>query len=336
MWFLQDLIGEPPSPTCDFPAKIFIIAKNHPPNAPQAENRKTLQPSTLHYKLIKKVRDERFDEESIHQYHLLIQLGTRDFQILVVDPYDNRALLLEDFVLPNLTSHEALLQLLDQLFDSHAVLKAGFWKKIKISIKNQKFVQVPVALFAEESMEDYLKFNAHVDPDREDLLATYNPTAQAVTVFAINKDLHRWLLNMYPSNPPVFTHQSAALIEGTLLSSQDRDDTPLYIYVDRFKLHILVCKDGKLMYYNQFAIKEFSDYIKYIMLVMKALDLNQQTSQVILWGYIGKNSPHYHEFYKYISNVWFGSRPATMQFSYTFDDIQDHHFFDLYSVHLMP
>jgi hypothetical protein len=300
------------------------------------ENRKTLQPSTLHYKLIKKVRDERFDEEFIHQYHLLIQLGTRDFQLLVVDPRDNRALLLEDFVLPNLTSNEALLQLLDQLFDSHAFLKAGFWQKIKISVKNQKFVQVPLALFAEESLEDYLKFNAHVDPEKEECLASLNPEAQAVTVFAINRDLKHWIESMYPNNTPIFTHQSAALIEGTLVSAQGRDDNPLYIYVDRFKLHILVCKDQKLMYYNQFAIKEFSDYIKYIMLVMKALNMNQQTSQVILWGYIGKNSPHYHEFYKYISNVWFGGRPGNMQFGYTFDDVQDHHFFDLYSVNLIP
>jgi len=294
-----------------------------------------LQTTTLNYKLIKKVRDERFDEEYIHQYHLLIHLGTRDFQICVIDPDDNRVLLLEDFVLPNLTSHEELLYLLDQLFDSHALLKAGFWKKIKISLKSQKFVQVPQALFAEESMADYLKFNAHVDPLKEDFLCTTNPATQAVTVFAVNKDLKNWLDGLYPNKQPVFTHQSAALIEGTLKASLSRNDNPLYIYVDRFKLHILSCRDGKLIYYNQFAIKEFSDYVKYIMLVMKSLNMDQQTSQVILWGYIGKNSPHYHELYKYISNVIFGNRPENLTFNYSFDEIQDHHFFDLYSIHLM-
>lgn len=301
----------------------------------QAENRNTLQTTSLQYKLIKKIRDERFDEEFIHQYMLLIQLGSRDFQLLVVDPDGNRVLLLEDFVLPNLTSHEELLQLLDQLFDSHALLKAGFWKKIKISIKNQKFIQVPQALFAKESLADYLKFNAPVDTVKEDFLSVFNPMAKAYTIFAINKDLKRWLESMYPHNTPVFTHQSAAIIEGTLYMSKTQRDTPLYIYVDRFKLHILACKDGDLIYYNQFAIKEFSDYIKYIMLVMKSLNMNQETSQVILWGYIGKNSPHYHEFYKYINNVSFGDRPQQLNFSYVFDEVQDHHFFDLYSIHLM-
>jgi len=289
----------------------------------------------LQYKLIRKTKDELFDEEFIHQYHLLLNIGTRDFQLLVIEPESNKVLLLEDFVLPSLTSNEELLRILDQLFDSHAFLKAGFWKKIKVSIKNQKFVQVPQALFAEESLGEYLKFNALIDPANESFIASFNKRSQAVTVFAINNELRKWLVNVYPNNPPTFTHQSAALIEGTMDFARSRTDSPLYIYVDRFKLHIIACDADKLIYYNQFAIKQFSDYIKYIMLVMKSLNMDQQSSQIVLWGYIGKNSPHYHEFYKYISNVTFGSQPGYLNFSYVFDEVQDHHFFDLYSIHLI-
>ena len=294
-----------------------------------------MQTTGLQYKLIRKTKDELFDEEFIHQYHLLLNIGTRDFQLLVIEPESNKVLLLEDFVLPSLTSNEELLHILDQLFDSHAFLKAGFWKKIKVAIKNQKFVQVPQALFAEDSLGEYLKFNAHIDPAHESFIASFNKRSQAVTVFAINNDLRKWLTNVYPNNPPTFTHQSAALIEGTMDFAKSRTDNPLYIYVDRFKLHIIACNEEKLIYYNQFAIKQFSDYIKYIMLVMKSLNMDQQSSQIVLWGYIGKNSPHYHEFYKYISNVTFGSQPGYLNFSYVFDEVQDHHFFDLYSIHLL-
>ncbi|HEY5825900.1 MAG TPA: DUF3822 family protein [Cyclobacteriaceae bacterium] len=294
-----------------------------------------MQTTGLQYKLIRKTKDELFDEEFIHQYHLLLNIGTRDFQLLVIEPGSNKVLLLEDFVLPSLTSNEELLRILDQLFDSHAFLKAGFWKKIKVSIKNQKFVQVPQALFAEDSLGEYLKFNALIDPAHESFIASFNKRSQAVTVFAINNDLRKWLENIYPNNPPTFTHQSAALIEGTMDFAKSRTDSPLYIYVDRFKLHIIACDADKLIYYNQFAIKQFSDYIKYIMLVMKSLNMDQQSSQIVLWGYIGKNSPHYHEFYKYISNVTFGSQPGYLNFSYVFDEVQDHHFFDLYSIHLI-
>jgi hypothetical protein len=33
--------------------------------------------------------------------------------------------------------------------------------------------------------------------------------------------------------------------------------------------------------------------------------------------------------------VIFGNRPANLAFSYGFDELQDHHFFDLYSIYLM-
>jgi len=294
-----------------------------------------LQTASITYKLIKKIKDERFDEDNIHHYHLLINIGTRDFQAVIVDPQQHQVLLLEDYVLPEVGSIHELVQILEQLFEAHALLRAGFWKKIKVSFKNQKFVQVPKDLYAEESMDNYLRFNANVDRNLEFFSAVANAHTEAMTVFAVNKELQEWIAGIYPSNPPVFVHQSAALIEGVLKFAEGRDDNPLYIYVDRFKLHIISCSNGKLVYYNQFQIRQFSDYVKYIMLVMKSLHMDQHSSQVVLWGYIGKNSPHYQEFYKYISNVTFGDRPSYLNFSYVYDEVQEHQFFDAYSIYLL-
>lgn len=291
--------------------------------------------SALNYKQIKKIKDERFDVDQIHHYDLLINIGTRDLQVGVINPGENRILMMEDYVFPSLNSHEELLHILENLFDSHAFLKAAFWKQIKISIKHNKFVQVPEVLFLEEASFDYLKYNAAVDPEDEDVVFISSPGSKAVTVFSIQKELKRWLTSLYPNNEPVFMHQSAALIEGVTQFAANRNDNFLYLYVDRFRLHILSCSQRKLIYYNQFSIKQFSDYIKYIMLVMKSLNLNQKSSQVMLWGYIGRSSPHYQEFYKYINNVVFGVRPAFLRYGYVFDEVQDHHFFDLYSMHLL-
>jgi hypothetical protein len=293
-----------------------------------------LQTAALNYKLIKKIKDERFEEDLIHQYYLLIHIGQRDLQVGVVDSQESRMLLLEDYVFPVQASQQELPQMLEHLFDGHPFLKAAFWKGIKISVKNNKFIQVPEVLFVKESKAEYLKFNAHIEPG-EEVLSVLNTRTRAVTVFAVQASLRQWLMQLYPNNTPVFMHQSAALIEGITEFAKNRKDDPLYIYVDRFKLHILSYRHGKLLYYNQFLIKQFSDYIRYIMLVMKSLKLNQGNSQVMLWGYIGKNSPHYHEFYKYISNVIYGHRPKHLTFGYMFDEVQDHHFFDLYSMHLV-
>jgi hypothetical protein len=294
-----------------------------------------LQSPALKYKLIKKIKDERFDVDQINQYNLLIHVGTRDLQVGIVDSSEKKMLLLEDFVFPSLASQEELLETLEQLFDDHALLKAAFWKSVNISIKNNKFVQVPEALFVEESQDEYLRFNAHINPEKEYVRSVMNKQTNAATVFTIPRELKDWFQTLYGNTALNFLHQSAVLIEGVTSVSLNRKDFPLYIFVDRFKLHVIYAKQGKLIYYNQFVIKQFAEYVKYIMLVMKTLNLKQDSSQVVLWGYIGKNSPHYNEFYKYINNVVFGYRPKHLKFGYMFDEVQDHHFFDLYSMNLV-
>ncbi len=294
-----------------------------------------MQTATLSYKLIKKIKDEKFDEEKLQQYVLLIQLGIRDFQVAVIDTSDSRLIFFEDYVLSDINSHSELLELFKTLFDSHELLTAGFWKKVKVSIKNNKVIQVPASLFVAAAADEYLRFNAHTNPETELTLYCTNTKSDAVSIFAIQKDLHQWLSTIYSNSSLSFLHQSASLIEGVLSFAKSQKAEPLYIYVDRFKLHILSVQGQKLIYYNQFIIKQFADYVKYIMLVMKALNMDQNKSQVVLWGYIGKNSPHYQEFYKYIRNVTFGDRPDHLKFGYMFDEMQDHHFFDLLSMNLL-
>ena len=293
-----------------------------------------MQAATISYKLIKKIKDDKFDEDKLHHYALLLQLGVRDLQVAVVDVDGNKLLFFEDYVLGDLSSHSELIEVLQSLFESHQVLMAGFWKRVIFSIKNNKMVQVPASLFVEEAAIEYLGFNATFDIEKEDVLFCRNKLSDATTIFAFQKELNQWIKSIYANTSLSIVHQSASLIEGVLDFSKSISGTPLYIYVDRFKLHILSVQAGKLIYYNQFPINKFADYVKYIMLVINGLKLDQNTSQVILWGYIGKNSPHYQEFYKYIRNVVFGGRPTHIKFSYMFDEVQEHHFFDLFSLNL--
>lgn len=287
------------------------------------------------HKLIKKIKDEKFDEEKLQQYVLLTQIGAKDFQAAVIDSEDQRLIFFEDYVFNDVNSPDDLQIALKALFDSHEYLTAGFWKEVKISIKNNKFIQVPASLFIDSAADEYLRFNAVVDSTRETVKVCRNQKTEAVTIFAVSSDMLQWLDKVYVNTRVSLFHQSAALVEGVLSSSIKKAEEPIYVYVDRFKLHVLHQKDGKLIYYNQFQIKQFADYVRYIMLVMKTMGVDQETGQVVLWGYIGKNSPHYQEFAKYVRNLSFGERPGHLKYGYLFDEIQEHHFFDLYSINLL-
>ena len=287
------------------------------------------------HKLIKKIKDEKFDEEKLQQYVLLIQIGAKDFQAAVVDSEDERLVFFEDYVFNDVNSGEDLQGALQSLFESHEYLTAGFWKHVKISIKNNKFIQVPSTLFVESAAAEYLGFNATLEGEKETVRFCRNNLTDAITIFAVRTEMLEWLNQVYVNTSITLFHQSAALVEGVLTAATHLSTEPIFVYVDRFKLHVLYVKGGKLIYYNQFQIKQFADYVKYIMLVMKTMGVDQETGQVVLWGYIGKNSPHYQEFIKYVRNVSFGERPSHLKFGYLFDDIQEHHFFDLYSINLL-
>ncbi|MEQ9168968.1 MAG: DUF3822 family protein, partial [Fulvivirga sp.] len=119
--------------------------------------------TTAGYKLIKKIKDAKFDVDQIHQYNLLLQVGVRDLQVSIIDSSSNRTLLLEDYVLASVKTYKELQSNLESLFADHHLLMAGFWKTVKVSIKNNKFSLVPSSLFVKEAMVDYLRLNAKIN-----------------------------------------------------------------------------------------------------------------------------------------------------------------------------
>jgi len=293
-----------------------------------------LKTATKDYKLLKKIKDEHFDVEQLHHYSLNLLCGNRDLQVSVNNKKDNRCLLVEDFILSSVDSYAKLVEVYENIFDNHHLLKAGFWSSVKVGIKNNKFSLVPASLFSPDSIFDYLKFNCKVNKDYDELLYFRHIKSDAVNSFAINKRLYNWFETLYPDIEIGYIHQSSTLIEGVLAQLPNYPSDSIFIYIDRFKLHIIASKNNKLEYYNQFYIKRFDDYIKYIMTVMKGLNRDQRETNVVIWGYIGKQSKHYNEFTKYIKNISFGDRPKFLKFGYMFDELQDHHYFDLYNVHL--
>ena len=290
---------------------------------------------TKTYKLLKKIKDEKFDVDQLHHYHLNLLIGNRDFQVLITDPRNNSVLLLEDYIISNVSSYSRLVEVFEEIFDNHHLLKAGFWAQVAVGIKGNKFALVPESLFAEELIFDYLKFNAKVSHEHDELMHYRHRKPGAVNCFAIDKRLYKWLLSLYPKKEITYYHQSSCIIEGALQQLKNYPDDTIYVYIDRFKLHITTSKNGKLEYYNQFYIKQFADYIKYIMTVMKGLERDQHKTNVVLWGYLGAKSKHFNEFGKYIKNIDLGDRAGSLKFGYLFDELQRHQYFDLYSTTLI-
>jgi hypothetical protein len=102
-----------------------------------------LKTANKDYKLFKKIKDDKFEVDQLHHYDLNLLLGNRDLQIAVVDKHSNRCLILEDFIISSIDSYTELVNVYENIFDDHHLLKAGFWSSVKVGIKGNKFALVP-------------------------------------------------------------------------------------------------------------------------------------------------------------------------------------------------
>ena len=241
---------------------------------------------------------------------------------------------MEDYVFPNIQDADEKVDILRSLFDEHHFLIANFWDSVKVSIKTRKFSLVPEDAFNKDAVYDYLKYTADLNPDEEEYHYSRIKVDQAINVFAVDKKLMEFLNSIYQNIEVNLLHQGCALLKGITGSNQKATGKKVYIYIDRIILHVTVLDDSKLLYYNQFIIKKFSDYIKYINLISKELDYDLEQDGLVVWGYFKKNSTHLKELEKYFPNMTLGSFPPYLSMGFMFDEIPEHHFLDVFGIYL--
>lgn len=285
------------------------------------------------YKVVKSIKNDRFEVDDLHHYSLSLVLGARDLQMLVVDSRDKQCLLLEDFILPEHESLDDKIQILSSIFDTHHLLMAGFWHSVKFAFKNKCFTLVPCSLFDEELAPEYLK-NVHDISKESEYYFSYKLNyAEAACVFSVEKKLVHWIRSQYPNLHIQILHQSAALLEGLLSLEKHENATKVNFFIDRFLLHVCIYQDNKLKYYNQFPIKQFDDYVKYSNIALSEFGIDQEVP-ISLVGIIKEGSSHLQELRRFYPNIFTLPKANFAKMSYHFDEIEDHQYFDLLAINI--
>ena len=289
---------------------------------------------TSTYKLIKRVKDEKFSIDELEDYSLTLQVGIRDFQIAVTDTQDGQVMSLEDYKLEGIKTVNGRLRLIRDILDNHNYVTAGFWKSVKLCLKTHKFSLVPTNMFVADSAIDYLAVNSEIKPSFEEVSYYKQISANSVNIFATEIKLCKWMASVYKRKPIHIIHQGSALIEGFLKHDDHSHEKSLSCFVDRGILHIVASKEGKLLFYNQYAVRKKEDFLKYIMLVFKEMGMDPKTSGVQFWGFTKQNSDEITLLKKYIRNISLGSKPSFLKFGYKFDEIDDHQYCDVMSAYI--
>ena len=99
------------------------------------------------YKLTSKVKDESFSIDELHNYNLYLNIGYESFEFCAVKNDNNKCILLEEYTLSKINNDDDLLAELKKIWESHHLLIAGFWKKVRVSFKNQRTLCTSSSLF---------------------------------------------------------------------------------------------------------------------------------------------------------------------------------------------
>jgi len=261
-------------------------------------------------------------------------LSTKHIRLAIADAQRNKILALEDFELSAVFSALQVSEQLNLLAEENEFLTNTSWNEIRVAVKNQNFTFIPETLFEPAAAQHYLNLHAEFDDANEEILTYRHPKIEAVSIFTLDSYLIKWFEETFTRKKLQFMHQTSPLIEGVLNEHQRSLQKKTYLYIEQNNLSILLAQDGRLEFCNQFYFASPEDFIYYTLLVMQEQKLNPDQDPVTVWGDLTHDSALFTILRKYIRNVSLGKKPQNIGFSYKFDEIFNHRFFDLYNLHL--
>ena len=170
---------------------------------------------------------------------------------------------------------------------------------VKLIVCNKLSSIVPKNLFEEKLSLDYLKFNSKLlkdDYPANDIIEEIG----AVNVYLPYVNVNNYVIEKFGSFN--YYHYSTILIKKLIKHNSSKDLT-LYANIELNNFQVLILKNRKLIYYNNFDIKEKEDILYFILFVMEQNKIDCNNDKLLLLGDIRKESDTYKLLKKFINNI---------------------------------
>jgi hypothetical protein len=232
---------------------------------------------------------------------LSVQITLTGLSFLITHISSGEALYFSEKTFDTSRTPEEILPELESAFSTHNELSQSF-DEVKLIYASHAYTLVPTALFDENKLSDYLKFNCRILAN--DFIAfdhVENNDIKVVYVPWVN--INNYLFDRFGT----FQYfNSISILLKLLLDVEKYSPTSTaYIHLlnDRFDLMILA--NGKLELCNTYSFRTPEDLIYYILFSFEQLKLNPDTVVTKVFGNIDRDDPNYEIIYKYVRNVSF-------------------------------
>jgi hypothetical protein len=244
------------------------------------------------------------NSNKLTKLELSIQISLSGLSFCILNPDLNSVTTLKEFdYKKNLNPLEAL-DYLKHVFNTEEELDNTF-KQVSIIHDNNLSAQVPKALFNEDNLADYLKFNAKIL--KSDFI-TYDVILEndIVNVYVPYININNFIYDKFGTF--TFKHISTVLIEEILRIEKNAKSLKFYVNVRNNQLDIVVVDQGKLLLHNTYTYNTKEDFIYYLLFVAEQLNLNPESFDLVFIGAINEHDEFFKIAYKYIRNINFGNR----------------------------
>lgn len=266
---------------------------------------------------------EEFDAEKSSQYRMAIQCTLGGLSYALLDTETQTLVGLEFYQSELLTDSNDLVRSLERSLESKGLNNKDF-QSVTCLIDNRFCTIVPEPLFNKDDQAKYLDFGFQL-PEGYIIVSESVAPVQCHIVFAFQKTLQNKILAKWKEAKII--HSSSIFIKSML---KDVIKTSVFIQVRNRDFDMLIKKEGKLFFFNNFKFNTKEDFAYFLLFAMEQNDCSGQETPVCFSGLIRPASEIIDLCGRYIKDIRFVEDPHSLQVSKALDEVPYQYYFTHY------
>ena len=263
-------------------------------------------------------------------FHLSIQVSLDGFSFALLNVNDQKYTAIQFYDIQESHNYSELAEKIEQIIAQQELLQQHY-STVTICICNSINTLTPKDLYKKKYGKELLGFN-QILLQNEDESNDWLKSIECFNSYVIPKELKRCFDKYYPNHS--WKHQSTVFIESVMQHYKLNEETTIYISVQNAYFQLVVLEGRKLKFFNGYDYRSGEDIIYYILFACEQLNLNPDQIPIVIAGEIEMNSEAYKFIHRYIRNISFTNRNPNYIYSFVFDKIPSHYFYQLLNLHL--
>lgn len=286
--------------------------------------------------------DPGLDKQNYFDHELTVRLSAEAIAYCVYDGNTGKFLHLESFDLrepgrklymPGDKEKSNTSKLTALLETDLSWLTQKFSKK-RVLVDQGSATLVPEALYNEQEKVSIFEFNVAGGPYKVNELHTdHIQQLNTYAIFHLPSAINDLIDRFFPD--AIVLHHSTTIIQSLFLKHMNQEtDKQLFVNTGRSRMDMIRFIGKKLEYYNSFRYNTAEDFMYYLIFVLEQLGLNPESVELMMIGEIDRHSTLSDLVHKYVRNIKFVERNNDFRYSFVFDQLPGHYYFNLLNASL--